>query len=199
MAKFALTPKLKLDYNKKLLDFCLEKNIPIVRKFTAICIFSYLIKFKYKSFLEIGSAYGYSASLWAQSPYIKSIISLEKNIENYNICLEYNNFKKIKFINTCCFIYKPKKKYDVIFIDGPKSNQINLINYYLKYLKKNGLMFIDNLFLKKISSKPINELNSNQLNMLNKINELNNYLVSQDNFNFQLINIDDGLGLIWKK
>ena len=60
--------------NNELLKRCLEDNIPIVRKQTSELILSLIDKNKSNSLLEIGTAYGYSCSLWLKINQLQKIV-----------------------------------------------------------------------------------------------------------------------------
>lgn len=183
--------------NKLLLKKCLEDNIPIIRANTSKLILDLITNNNYTSLLEIGTAYGYSCSLWTQHPNLKSIVSLEKLSSNYEIAKSFLNNEKLTLINIDAFEYKPNQKFDLIFIDGPKSNQEVLVSKYVKYLNKNGVMVIDNLYLKKFSEIDQQLLTKNQLKLINKLTNFRNWLLNNPlNLKFTLCDIDDGVGIL---
>ena len=135
--------------DKNLFELCQINKIPIIREKTAQLIFDFIINKKYQSILEIGTAYGFSTLIWNQIDSIKLIVSVEKNFKNYTVASKFlTNKKKITLINDDAFNYLPNKNFDLIFIDGPKSHQDKLVEKYINYLNDNGIIVIDNLFLK---------------------------------------------------
>ena len=96
------------------------------------------------------------------------------HLQIYNY-LKAKNFlagnKKINLVNDDCFDFVPNKKYDLIFIDGPKSHQDQLFLKYSSYLEDNGFIIIDNIFLKKYSSIDFNSLTKNQQHLVKKVKE----------------------------
>jgi predicted O-methyltransferase YrrM len=155
-------PKNKLTELKEL---CIENSIPIIRDNTAKYIADLINDQQYKSLLEIGSAYGYSALYFYQ--FIKDITTIEKNIDNFKIVSKYLTGENIVFLCADAFEYVPNKKYDVIFIDACKSHQDILVTKYLEYLNFNGVMFIDNIYLKKFDKHDV--LTKNQRNLMKKV------------------------------
>jgi predicted O-methyltransferase YrrM len=145
----------------------IKDNIPIVRDKTIDYISKYIDNHSYQSVLEIGSAYGYSALYTALHTNATSIISVEKNESNYQKCLEYARNEKIRFINDDAFTFEINQKFDVIFIDGPKSNQDKLVTKYLALLNKDGTIFIDNIYLNKFKHRDV--LTKNQKKLLEKV------------------------------
>jgi predicted O-methyltransferase YrrM len=153
---------------KELKQKCLNDNIPIIRDNTIDLIANLITSSNYQSILELGTAYGYSAYLMSL---IKNanITTIEKDKKRYEIACNFlKHIKNIKTINDDIFIYEPIQKFDFILVDGPKSNQEDIVKKYYEYLNKNGTMVIDNIYLKKISEK-IN-LTPNQQKLINKVN-----------------------------
>ncbi|MCV3743813.1 class I SAM-dependent methyltransferase [Ureaplasma sp. ES3154-GEN] len=174
---------------------CLIDHIPLMRDKTINYMINFLNSHHYQSYLEIGTAYGYSAlSILVHCSHIQKIVTLEKNPERFAIAQGYLQNTLIQSFNTDCFNYTPDQKYDVLVIDGPKGSQIKLFDQYIQYLNSNGVMFIDNLYLKAIRDLPIKTKNQNKL--LNKLDEFINYLKKQTKYVFEIIDIDDGLGII---
>lgn len=186
--------------DKNLFELCQINKIPIIREKTAQLIFDFIINKKYQSILEIGTAYGFSTLIWNQIDSIKLIVSVEKNFENYIVASKFlTNKKKITLINDDAFNYLPNKNFDLIFIDGPKSHQDKLVEKYINYLNDNGIIVIDNLFLKKYANVQFEKLTKNQKKLLIKVNNFRNWLQNNKiNFNFTLYDIDDGVGIISK-
>lgn len=175
---------------------CINDNIPIARDLTIKFMLEQIKKNNYKTLLEIGTAYGYSTQCFAKLEQVKEITTIERDIKKIEIASRYNQYNKISFLNMNCFDFKPTKKYDFIFIDGPKSKQKDLILLYLNYLNDNGMIIIDNLILSSVRNKK-NKSKAN-ISILKKIDDLNEFLRSQKLFHFEFINIDDGIGVITK-
>jgi predicted O-methyltransferase YrrM len=160
----------------KLLSRIKEKsvhdNVPIVRERTIEYIQKYIIDHKYTSYLEIGTAYGYSAAQIERVESVNKIVSVEKNEHNYKIAKNFL-FKstRITLVNEDAFLYEPKETFDVIFLDGPKSHQDVLLEKYAKYLNNDGIIFIDNMFLKKFDHYKV--LSKNNLALIKKNKEFN--------------------------
>ncbi|WP_031489374.1 O-methyltransferase [Ureaplasma canigenitalium] len=177
---------------------CIEKNIPILRWQTFQYIVEKINNNQYQSYLEIGTAFGYSSiGIYTFCSSINKINTIEKNNVHYLTAKSYIdqiNDPSFVIVNEDAFEYTPSSTFDVILIDGPKQKQQQLITKYLPYLNQNGIMFIDNLYLKKFRNQehktPYME------KVLNDLNQLLIWLKNNDQFDFTLIDIDDGLGLI---
>jgi predicted O-methyltransferase YrrM len=157
---------------EKIKNISLKDNIPIVREKTINKIIEIINNKKYNSYLEIGTAYGYSISKIIENTHIKLLTSIEKNIENYKIARNVLKNYSINLINDNAFLYTPDMKFDFIFVDGPKSHQEKLVTKYLNFLNKDGTVFIDNIFLKKFDN--IVQKTKNQIKLIEKVTNFRN-------------------------
>lgn len=171
-------------------------SIPKLRDSSAQYIANMINSKQYQSYLEIGTAYGFSCLYMATfCSSLKVIYSLEKDLEKHLVAKSFcDQFDWIKLINISCFDYRSEYKFDVILVDGPKSKQIDLVDQYLNYLNRDGLMIIDNIYLKKISS--LTKLTKNQQKLLNANQALVDYLKTNIAINVEFVDLDDGLALI---
>lgn len=189
----------KIPNNQELLALCLEKNIPIIRSQTAELIKDIIVDNQYHSLLEIGTAYGYSTDLWANIEQLKTIVSIEKREDNHAIAQKYlQTYPQVQLVCTDAFDYVPDQKFDLIFIDGPKSHQPQLVQHYMPYLNDNGTIVIDNMWLKKFRDLSESERTKNQNSLIHKLDEFKDWLEHLANWSFQLIPIDDGVGILKK-
>jgi len=140
---------------KKLRDTCLAHNIPIISSATEIFLHNYIIQHKPKSIIEIGSAVWYSTSLLWESmsiyhPY-GEIFSWEISYPHYRQSLIntqfYKNIRVIlwNFCNYNCNTILKKWYFDMVFIDGRKSETLIYLKKLLPYVHKNTHIIIDDV------------------------------------------------------
>ncbi len=174
---------------------CLEDRIPIIRDDMIPFFNTLLQKHSTKSILEIGTAYGYSSwALLNLKPDLE-ITSIEKNPDNYQIaksCLP----QEIILVNDDAFTYEPSRTFDLIFLDGPKNKQEILFDKYVQYLNKNGIIIIDNVYLNDVKKKVPNK---SRINLLKHNDEFINKMLNNDKYEKQIIDIADGVMIIWRK
>ena len=171
-----------------------KNNIPILRPQTVELLCNIISQFNINSCLEIGTAFGFSAA----------VMSIYKNIKITTIEKDYNRYTKaktlLKEINTVqclnvdCFEFKTDEIYDLVLLDGPKSNQDKLIEKFIKNLSPSGIIFIDNLYLKKFTENK--NPTKNQLKILNSLNELKKYIQNLKDFKCTIYDIEDGVAVL---
>ncbi len=132
--------------------FAKEHKVPILN-WNAAQLLLFLIQSKRpKRVLEIGTAIGYSSILAAKVLRKKSVLhTIEKSRDNIKLAGEYIKraqlADKIKIIEGDALKIMPelKKKYDFIFLDADKQDYEKLFEHSIPLLKRNGILFIDNL------------------------------------------------------
>ena len=140
---------------EKLRQHALERYIPLVRENTGKALQGECEKIMPKNILEIGTAIGYSALLMLSVCDAK-ICTLEKDEERLNEAKE--NFKQFgvenrvethlgdakDFLET---FVQNQRKFDFIFLDGPKGQYIHYYPLLKKLLPVGGVLFADNVKL----------------------------------------------------
>jgi len=64
----------------------------------------------------------------------------------------------------------------------------------MKFLNPDGVIFIDNLYLKKFDNRE--SLTKDQTKLIEKVKKFHEWLINNKNFKFEEIKMDDGLGII---
>ena len=138
---------------------------------------------KPKNILEIGTFNGYSV-LWL-SLFAKKVITLE--IDQFTARTAEENLKKADCKNVEIIIGDAletlknlKEKFDVVLIDGKKSEYKNYLELILNLLNKNSLIFADNTISHKLN-----------------LSEFFDYL-KNSNLYFKELNLGKGLMIISK-
>lgn len=135
---------------EKLKKFAKENFVPIVRPKTSELLIEMVKKCNPKSILEIGTAIGYSGILMLNNTNA-NLVTIEKD-ENM-AKLAKQNFeqaglsKRVTLIHQDAmeYINSETKKYDFIFLDGPKGQYVKYYPILLKLLNAGGTIFADNV------------------------------------------------------
>jgi predicted O-methyltransferase YrrM len=177
-----------------------ERNVPILSWQSADFLEILIRLVKPKRVLEIGTAIAYSSIRIAKNLKKKSILhTIEKSEDNVVVARENISKSgvedKIEILEGDALNIMPglDKKYDFIFLDADKEDYRRLFDYSIILLKKNGIMFIDNLLwhgYAAVKKVPVNYRASAK-----HIREFNEAFMSQKNLKTAIIPIGDGIGL----
>ena len=129
-----------------------KNNVPITKDDTMKFIVDYINQNKVQTVLEIGTAIAYGTINMAMCDSVKSVTTLEIDTTNYREALSnianYNLLNKIdaKLIDAKLYIDECDKKFDLIYLDGPKGQYINYLPKLLQMLNRDGVIIADNIF-----------------------------------------------------
>lgn len=181
-------------------EFAFANKIPILDWHAAEFLEQLIRIKKPRRVLEIGTAIAYSSIRIARNLLKKSILfTIEKSEDNIQIAIENigkSGFdEQIRLLEGDAFNIMPRfeKKFDFIFLDADKEDYLRLLDYAIILLKKEGVIFIDNLLWHGYAAAP--RVPSNYKNSTKCIREFNKYFMSLTNFHTSIIPIGDGIGL----
>ena len=129
-----------------------QNDVPITKDDTMQFIIEYINQNKVQTILEIGTAIAYGSINMAMCESVKHITTLEIDTTNYGEAIKnidkFNMTSKIdaKLIDARCYIDECDKKFDLIYLDGPKGQYINYLPRLLQLLNPNGTIIADNIF-----------------------------------------------------
>ena len=180
-----------------------ENNIPIMQKDGILFLEEYIKENDIKTILEIGSAIGYSAIKMALINENIKITTVERDEERYKQAVK--NIEKFNLNNQIEIILKDaleieiKGKYDLIFIDAAKAQNIKFFEKFKKNLNKNGSIITDNLNFHGLT-KEVEKIKSKNLKALvKKINNYKEFLNKNEEFTSTFYETGDGISVSKKK
>jgi len=183
---------------KELEDFAHKNYIPIIFK-EVKQFFEFLIPIiRPKKILEIGTAIGYSAMLFARLAPEAKITSIEISEKMFEMALE--NIKKCDLSDRISLILDDaanvvpylKTSYDMIFIDAAKGQYSLYYESAKKLLKKGGILIFDNILFKGLPAN--SELVSHKHRTIaNNLNEFNKKIMQDKDFTSTILPLGDGL------
>ncbi len=143
---------------QNILAYARENHIPVLLDDTAKLLFSKVNNQKPKNVLEIGTAIGYSGTLILNASNCK-LTTIEKDEASFN--LAKHHFEKFGLTNRVNQILgdaleelnnlvKLNKKFDFIFLDGPKGQYIKYLPILKQLINNSGVLFADNVFFKRM-------------------------------------------------
>ncbi len=176
-----------------------EKNIPIMQKEGIKFLENYIKKWQIKKILEIGSAIGYSAIKMALIDESITITTVERDQERYKEAIknikEFNLDKRIKIILKDALDININDKYDLVFIDAAKAQNIKFFEKFKNNLNKNGTIITDNLNFHGLTEDADNIKSKNLKSLVKKINNYKEFLKNNEEFHTEFYNIGDGISI----
>ncbi len=178
-------------------------NVPIMLKDGIEYMCNYIKENNIKNILEIGSAIGYSAIRMAMVDDDIFVTTIEKDVNRYNIAVsnikKYNLENRIKILNEDALESVIDGKFDLIFIDASKGNNINFFNRYKVNLNDNGVIITDNLSFHGLVENESKIVTKNQKGIVKKIKNYLGFLESNEEFDTIYIPIGDRISISKKK
>ena len=141
---------MQLDENIK--EYAKNNRVPITKDETITLVCDTINKYGSKNILEIGAAIGFGSITMATNTSIEHIDTLEIDETRYNEAIKnikrYNLEEKIHVFLTDAkdYLVDCEKKYDLVYLDGPKGQYINYLPLIIRLLNPKGIIIADNLY-----------------------------------------------------
>ncbi|NLZ75711.1 MAG: O-methyltransferase [Erysipelotrichia bacterium] len=192
--------------NKQLIETIKQQalidKIPIMEEDGLNYVINYLKENDIESLLEIGTAVGYSSICFASSNPKLKIVTLEIDKERHSMAKENirlaNLEERIVPILTDARKYDLPDKFEVLFLDGPKAHNQELLEKYLKNLKEDGTIIVDNMFFHGYIDSPDLVEKKRLRPLVKKLAKFREDMLNHPDFESEYLEIGDGL-LICKR
>ena len=183
-------------------DYAKEYKVPIIRDEGLEFLLFQIEKNGCKSALEVGTAIGYSAIRMAHLGL--DITTLERNEEMFKEAIsnikKYNLENKIEAVYTDALLYTPSRKYDLIFIDAAKAQNLKFFLRFTPFLNDNGIVIVDNLNFHDLVNTPFSEIKSkNVRSLVRKISEFKEWLKNNPDWDTTFTDQGDGMSVSKRK
>lgn len=185
---------------KEIEEYAKEKKVPIMQKEGINYLTTYVKDNEVKTILEIGTAIGYSAICMALvDPKIK-VVSIERDEERYLEAI--NNVKKFGLENRISLLFNDalnvemEGKFDLIFFDAAKAQNINFFTHFEKNLKKGGTIITDNIYFHGYTFMDEDKIESKNIRgIARKIKDYIKFLEDKNDYITDIKNIGDGIAV----
>ena len=184
-------------------DYASENSVPIMFDEGIEFIVNYIKENDVRFILEIGTAIGYSAIKFAQiNPEIR-IFTIEYDIERYQKAVE--NITKLNLDDQITVFlgdalkFDFTEKFDLIFIDGAKSQYINFFEKYKNNLLENGVFISDNLFFHGMVEDISLTQNYSTIKLIRKLKRYIDFLKANTEFQTEFYQLGDGVAVSRRK
>ncbi|MGV3104569.1 O-methyltransferase [Staphylococcus borealis] len=187
---------------ESLRSYAEENAVPIVDRLSLEMIKQLIRIHGAKNILEIGTAIGYSSMHFASVSDDIQITTIER--DEKMITQAKANFETFGYSSQIRLIegnaleqysQVDDKVYDIIFIDAAKAQSKKFFEYYTPLLKKGGLVITDNVLYHGFVSNIDIVRSRNVKQMVKKVQKFNEWLMNQENYSTNFINMDDGLAI----
>ena len=189
---------------KEIKDYAEEENVPIMQNEGIEFLTDFITKNNITKILEVGTAIGYSAIRMALvNPRIK-IVTIERDEARYLEAVK--NVKKMGLEDRITLVFKDalevnlNEKFDLIFLDGAKGQNINFFEHFEKNLDQDGYVITDNINFHGYVKKDESEIKSRNLRgLVRKIKDYINYLKTSIKYETTFYEKGDGISVTRRK
>lgn len=188
------------DIINEIRTYAKEEKVPIMMDDGLKFLIEYISKNKIQSVLEIGTAIGYSSIMMALSNPSLTITTIERDEKRYLEALK--NIKKLSLEDRITLVFNDaldvnlSEKYDLIFIDAAKAQNIKFFEKFEKNLNPSGTIVTDNLKFHGLVDKNEEEIESRNLRALvRKIKEYISFLKGNINYKTDFYELGDGISI----
>lgn len=188
---------------KVILDFARENYIPVMLDQTANLLRTLVKLYKPKRILEIGTAIGYSGSIFLLNSNAE-LVTYEKLESSYNMAK--SNFEKMGLSSRVVqrlgdakdLLAQEDGEFDFIFLDGPKGQYYSYIPDLDRLLTNGGVLVSDNVLFKGMVYDEV-ETPKKHRTIKNNLNQFIDTMHSNQNYCNTLLNVGDGVLISIKK
>ncbi len=185
---------------REIKKYALDHKVPIMVDEGIDFLTTFIIKNQTTNILEIGSAIGYSAIMMAlANPNVK-ITTIERDHERYLEAVK--NVKKLGLEDRITLIFNDalettvEGKFDLIFIDAAKGQNIRFFEKFEPNLTDHGVIITDNIDFHGLVQKDVDSIQSRNLRgLIRKIREYIDYLKNNPKYEIEFLKIGDGIAV----
>ena len=192
---------------KELEDFARAENVPVIPHETVAYFRLLLESLQPEKILEIGTAIGYTSIKLAEKIGC-NVTTIERDDKMYNEAK--NNIEKRNLTDKITLLHADALElqdevvanapYDVVFIDGAKSQSRKFFELYEPYFAEDVVVITDNVLFKGMVADPSIIKHSRDLKQLSrKINNYNEWLLKHENYESVILPFGDGITITTRK
>ena len=185
---------------KRIREYAELNNIPIMTDGGIAYLTHYIKTHSIKNILEVGTAIGYSAIMMCSVGNDITVTTIERDEKRYLEALK--NIKAIHLEDRVHLIYKDAldvkldDKFDLIFIDAAKAQNKKFFLKFESYLNEHGTIITDNMNFHGLVDKDFEEIESKNLRQLvRKVKDYKEFLIKNDDYQTDFLNVGDGLAV----
>ena len=189
---------------KELKEYAKENDVPIMQDAGIDFLTTFIVKHQITHVLEVGTAIGYSAIMMALANPKLKVVSIERDEERYLEAVK--NVKKFDLEDRITLLFKDaldvkiNDKFDLIFLDGAKGQNINFFEHFERNLDDGGYFITDNIEFHGYVGKNEEEIKSRNLRQLvRKIKNYIDFLKTNPYYETTFVSKGDGIAVTQKR
>lgn len=189
---------------KEIKEYANIENVPIMQDEGIAFLTDFIARNNTVNVLEIGTAIGYSAIMMALTNDRVKVTTIERDENRYLEAVK--NVKRLGLEDRITLIFKDalevnlNEKFDLIFLDGAKGQNINFFEHFERNLSENGYVITDNINFHGYVKKDESEIKSRNLRgLVRKIKNYINYLKSSIKYETTFYDKGDGISVTRRK
>ncbi len=189
---------------KEIKEYAKINEVPIMLDEGIDFLTTFIIKYQISSVLEIGTAIGYSAIMMALANPKLKVVTIERDEERYLEALK--NVKDFGLEDRITLLFNDalevniKEKFDLIFLDGAKGQNINFFKHFERNLNDSGFVITDNISFHGYVEKDENSIKSRNLRgLVRKIKAYIEFLKDNPSYITTFYEKGDGIAVTQKK
>ena len=185
-------------------EYAVKNNVPIMTDEGINFLVDYIKKNNIKKILEVGTAIGYSAIMMCNIDKDITVTTIERDKARYEEAVKnvdlFNYNKRIDLIFGDALDVEIFGKYDLIFIDAAKAQNIKFFEKYKVNLEDNGTIITDNMNFHGLTfMEDTSKLSRNLKQLVRKLNNYHEFLKNNEEFTTELYDIGDGVAISKRK
>ena len=174
-------------------------SVPIMKDEGIDFICNYIIEHNVKSILEIGTGIGYSSIRFAKTKDDVFVSTIEFDIERYHEAVknvaDNNLMDRILVYLGDAATYTFDRKFDLIFIDGPKAQYRKFFDHFQDNFSEDGLFISDNLSFHGMVEDLSLTHNYSTIKLVKKIRKYIDFLKTNPDFKTEFLAYGDGIAV----
>lgn len=192
---------------QELEKYARKNGIPVLLGDSAKFLAEFTNKNCFKNILEIGTAIGYSGSIMLLSSPNANLTTIEKNPDSFQMAIQ--TFKDVGVgqrvyqilgdgLEEINKLKQQNKKYDLIFLDGPKGQYLFYYPILLDMLEENGCLLVDNVLFRGLV-RSSEDVGHKKRAMVTKLRKFLNEIETREDLKTTIHEIGDGIAEIYLK
>ena len=191
---------------EQIVKYAMENHVPVVRPKTLEILLNKVRSQGVTRILEIGTAIGYSGAQMLLANENATLLTIEKYEKSFNIAK--SNFERLNLTNRVEQVLGDAKdvlneltdkgkKFDLIFLDGPKGQYLWYLPLLNQLLVGGGIIFADDVLFRGLvqgNDWPKHRTRTLVLNLRKYLEE-----VQKTPFSSEILDIEDGICITTKE